>query len=58
MDIGKAIAIFLEIEDSDASFPEKMLAIKKVLEMPTWNGIRKDEIRTAFRWFYRQCTEE
>ncbi len=58
MNIGKACAIFEQIASDKYSERDKLQAIKQVLEMPTHNGITKDEILTAFRWLFNQVTVE
>lgn len=55
MNIGKANAIFENIESDRYTEEEKLIAIKMVLNMPTHNGIKKDTILNAFRWLY-SCT--
>jgi len=51
MNIGKAVAIFKQIKNKEYTDTEKLCAISAVLDMSTHNGITKDEILTAFRWF-------
>lgn len=59
MGIGKSYAIFKCQMNSDKyTEQEKLQAIKAVLEMPTHNGITKDEIITAFAWLFRLTIEE
>lgn len=58
MNIGKACAIFEQIKSDKYTEQEKLQAIKEVIAMPTHNGIRKDEIIGAFRWFFDWATEE
>ncbi len=58
MNIGKACAIFEQIEADKYTEQDKLQAIKHVLEMPTYNGITKDEILSAFRWLFNQVTVE
>ena len=58
MNIGKATAIFQHIRNEKYSEDEKLVAIKKTLDMPTHNGITKDEILDAFRWMWEYCTKE
>lgn len=52
MNIGKAVAIFKQIESDKYRDSEKMEAIKLVSEMPTHNSIRKDTIIKALRWLF------
>ena len=47
---GTEMAVFKHIREEKYSEEEKLIAIKKVLDMPTHNGITKDEILEAFRW--------
>lgn len=58
MKIGVACAIFQNINSKKYTEDEKLKAIKKVLEMPTHNGTTKEEIVSAFRWFWNWCIEE
>ena len=58
MNIGKACAIFEQLESDKYSENEKLTAIKEVLDMPTHNGITKDKILGAFRWLYELAVEE
>lgn len=58
MNNGKATAIFQHIRKEKFSEGEKLVAIKKTLDMPTHNGITKDEILDAFRWMWEYCTKE
>jgi len=50
MNIGKACAIFKQINSEEYIQEEKLTAIVDVLGMPTHNGITKDEILIAFKW--------
>lgn len=58
MKIGLACAIFEQINSDNYTDQEKLHAIKEVIAMPTHNGIRKDEIMAAFRWFFEWAVEE
>ena len=58
MNLGKANAIFRQLEDDRFTEEEKLEAIMLVLDMPTHNGITKDAILDAFRWFFDYCIEE
>lgn len=58
MNIGKACAIFEQIQKEKYSDHEKLWAIKEVLDMPTHNGITKDTILNAFKWFFNYTIEE
>lgn len=51
MNIGKACAIFKQIELDKYTDTEKLIAIDCVLNMVTHNGVTKDEILKAFKWF-------
>lgn len=52
MNIGKACAIFKQIESDQFTNQEKLFAIQQVLEMPTHNGFTKAETLAAFRWMF------
>ena len=54
MNIGKAVAIFENIDSSEFSDDEKAEAIWLVLNMPTHNSITKDNILKAFKWLFLQ----
>lgn len=58
MNIGKACAIFEQIESDKYTEQDKLQAIKEVITMPTHNGITKVEILKAFRWLFNQVTVE
>ncbi len=58
MNIGKACAIFDQINSDKYTEQEKLNAIKQVIEMPTHNGVTKDTILNAFRWFFDWAVEE
>ena len=57
MNIGKACAIFKQINSENYTYEEKVEAIYHVLDMPTHNGITKDEILAAFKWLFDQNCE-
>lgn len=57
MEIGRALKIFFDIENNDYTILEKGLAIKRVVEMPTHNGVRKDEILRALNWLLHEHYE-
>lgn len=57
INIGKAQAIFQQIESNKYSEDEKLRAIWAVLDMPTHNGITKDTILGAFRWLFDYAIE-
>ena len=50
MTAGKALGIMQRINDPKISAVEKALAIRRILEMPTHNSVRKDDLLTALRW--------
>lgn len=58
MNIGKACAVFEQINSEKYEEQEKLNAIKQVIEMPTHNSISKEEIINAFRWFFNWAAEE
>ena len=58
MNIGKACGIFKQIDNEKYTKQEKLNAVKLVIGMPTHNGITKDEILNAFRWFFDWAVEE
>lgn len=58
MNIGKACAVFEQINSEKYEEQEKLNAIKQVIEMPTHNSISKAEIINAFRWFFNWAAEE
>jgi hypothetical protein len=51
MNNGEAYAIFKQIYSDKYTSDEKREAIQRVLEMETHNGITKDELLAAFRWY-------
>lgn len=57
MNIGKACAIFDQIDSDKYDEQEKLMAIRAVLDMPTHNGITKAGILAAFRWFWNWAIE-
>lgn len=52
MELGKAIAIFNQIESDDYSDAEKIEAIRMVIDMETHNSITKAEILMALEWLW------
>lgn len=52
MKITKAVSIFTHIDSPDYTDEEKALAIHIVLEMPTHNGITKDQILNVTKWLW------
>lgn len=58
MNIGKACAVFEQINSDKYTEQQKFNAIKQVIEMPTHNGITKDCILNAFKWFFNLMVVE
>ena len=58
MNVGKACAVFEQIESKRYTDEEKLLAIREVIEMSTHNGITKDTILNAFKWLWNYSIEE
>jgi len=54
MNIGKATSIFKNITSEEFTVTEKLQAIRKVLNMPTHNGISKEQILNALDWLLDQ----
>ncbi len=54
MNIGKATSIFKDIANEEFAVTEKLQAIRKVLNMPTHNGISKEQILNALDWLWSQ----
>ena len=52
MNIGKAIAIFKNINDSKWTDAEKGAAIYNVLRMPTKNSITKQDMEDVVRYMW------
>jgi len=50
MNIGKACAVFLNIESDKYTVEEKGEAIMNVLGMPTHNGINKDAMLKVIKY--------
>lgn len=55
MNMGEAVAIFMNIESPDHSDEEKGQAILQVVEMPTHNGIPKRCFLEVIWWLLRQA---
>ncbi len=51
MNIGKAVAIFANIDSSSYTDEEKGTAIMLVAQMPTHNGITKTAMLKVIWWF-------
>ena len=54
MNIGKATSIFKNITSEEFSGTEKIQAIREVLNMPTHNGISKEQILFVLDWLWNQ----
>lgn len=52
MNIGKAFAIFKNINSDKFTYYEKIEAIEIVLQAETTNSITKSEFKEAFRWLW------
>jgi len=52
MKIGKAVAIFLNINSEHYTLDEKGLAIYKVLSMPIHNSIKKSEMLAVIKFLF------
>lgn len=52
MTIGKAIAVFEQIDSPNYTEEEKALAIHEVLNMPTHNSITKDSFKKVARYLH------
>lgn len=50
MKIGKACAIFMQIESDKYTVEEKGMAILEVLKMPTHNGVTKDSMLRVIKF--------
>lgn len=57
MNNGKAYAICKNIEAAKATDEEKGLAIHHMLQMPTHNGITKNELLNIIRYLHGMCFE-
>ena len=55
MNIGKACAIFEQIESERYTDEEKLLAIREVIEMPTHNGITNTGNKTLDVAYEKVC---
>lgn len=54
MGMGKACAIFMNIQSNKYNKFEKVLAIRRVLDMETHNGITKDNILEVLDWLWNE----
>ena len=57
MRIGKACAIFENIDSPDFTDLEKGEAIYEVLKMPTHNSITKDKMLSVINWLFDKVFE-
>ncbi len=57
MGIGRACAIFFDIESSRFSDSEKLEAIKTILQFETINGVSKQRLVNVLRWTINKYTE-
>ena len=57
MNIGKACAIFAQINSDKYTEDEKAIAIYDVLQMPTHNGITKDQILAVAKYLFEKIYE-
>lgn len=55
MNLGKAIGIFKNINNSVVTDAEKIEAINKVVAMETHNSITKADLLRALNWAMRYC---
>ena len=56
MNIGKAFAIFKNINSDKYTYYEKVEAIELVLQAETHNSITKSEFKEAFKWLWNRLT--
>lgn len=52
MGLAKAVKIFKDINSAETTVEEKRLAIRKVLDMETHNGITKEDLLNALNWLW------
>lgn len=57
MNLGRARAIFDNIENATESTVEKGLAIRIVIDMETHNSVTKDSMLKVLNWMWHQCFE-
>ena len=57
MNIGKACAIFQQIDSNKYTDIEKGEAIRQVLKMPTHNSVNKDTLLNVIKWLFNQMYE-
>lgn len=52
-----AMFIFININDKDFTDEEKVMAIYRVLQMPTHNSITKSDMLKALNWLWHSAYE-
>ena len=52
MKIGKACAVFMQIESDQYTDDEKATAIYHVIKMPTHIGVTKDAMLAVIKWLF------
>ena len=52
-----AMFIFININDKDFTDEEKVMAIYRVLQMPTRNSITKSDMLKALNWLWHSAYE-
>jgi hypothetical protein len=57
MTLGRALAIFEFIDESEASDIEKGLAISKILNMETHNSVTKQSMLKVIAWLWDKVFE-
>ncbi len=57
MNIGAACSIFMNIDTCVHTDEEKALAIYKVLQMPTHNGVNKDSMLRVIKFLFDKLYE-
>ncbi|WP_368218423.1 hypothetical protein [Anaerostipes hadrus] len=54
MNIGKAFAVFQQIDSKKYTKDEKYEAIQQVINAPTINGITKREVLNVVEWLFNE----
>lgn len=57
MNIGKAVAIFEQLDSDKYSDEEKAIAIYEVMNMSTHNSVTKANMLEAIKWLFDKCYE-
>lgn len=57
MNIGKARAIFLQLDSNEYTDEEKATAIYEVMNMETHNSLNKVSIIEALKWLWNKAYE-